>query len=292
MPGRVFISCGQHFKKERTAASQLQDWFKEQGYQPYVAIKAQSIQDVNSGIIGELKNSDYYVFIDFRREQLRTRGSKQWRGSLFTNQELAIAYLLGFEKVLFLKHKDLPLEGLLRYMASNAIKFSSTSEIANLVQKAVLEKGWHPSYTRHLAATDISWSHDIIAYGNLTGKFLYANIENRRNDLGALSAIMRLASITNPQGQKLPSNDRSPLKAAGQPGFNQVIWPQSHASWDLLMVNIRDQGHIYLNSALDIQSKLPVITEQGKHLLDYEVFAENFPILNFSVELMAKLVNV
>ena len=71
MPGRVFISCGQATTAERGVASKLSAAFKRRGFTPYVAIAAQTIEDVNSGIIGRLKTSDYYVFVDFRRDKVR-----------------------------------------------------------------------------------------------------------------------------------------------------------------------------------------------------------------------------
>ena len=144
MPGRVFISCGQSTCEEREIASQVRDWFRNEGFDPYVAIQTQSIQDVNSGIIGELKAADYYVFIDFRREQLVVKDREVWRGSLFTNQELAIAYLLGFEKVLFLQQEGIECEGLLKSTASNAKRFTNQFEVPELVKELVRERQWVP----------------------------------------------------------------------------------------------------------------------------------------------------
>ncbi len=53
MRARVFISCG-HREGERDIAHAIAEWFSSQGFRPYVALQAQSIQDVNSGTIGEL----------------------------------------------------------------------------------------------------------------------------------------------------------------------------------------------------------------------------------------------
>jgi len=71
---------------------------------------------VNSGIIGELKRSDFYVFIDFRRDKLWRHFKNLWqqaiyRGSLFTNQELAIAYLLQFDKAIFFQQEGIEHDG-------------------------------------------------------------------------------------------------------------------------------------------------------------------------------------
>src|SRR5690242_4859869 len=91
---RVFISCGQHTNDERHVAAGLYNLLQERGYSAYLAIGVQTILEINSGIIGELKNSDCYLFVNFRRESFGKGedGNDQYRGSLFANQELAIAY--------------------------------------------------------------------------------------------------------------------------------------------------------------------------------------------------------
>ena len=61
MAGRVFISCGQAKEEERKVGSQLRDYFAEHGFRPYVAIEAQSIQDVNSAL---LRRNNWKIFPD------------------------------------------------------------------------------------------------------------------------------------------------------------------------------------------------------------------------------------
>jgi len=290
MPGKVFISCGQSSQNERDVAARIQHWFEDNGFEPYVAINVQTIQDVNSGIISELKGSDYYVFIDCPRDEIQPCDEVCYRGSLFTNQELAIAYVLGFEKVIFLQHHNVKLEGLLRYMASNAIKFDNYSEVSEKLITEVERRSWSTTYSRHLLASKIRWSDEIISYQSLTqpkliGKFLYVDIENSRSDIAAHATVARLASITYPSGENQISPDRSHLKAAGFPGFSHTIWPLSHAAFDLLCVDNATPNRIFLNSALDKAPKDPIISEIGLYCLNYEVLSSGFPILQFSISL-------
>jgi len=137
MPGKIFISCGQDNSTEVWIANKVSDWLKTKGFEPYIAIETQSIQDVNSGIIGNLKLADYYIFIDFRRETI-SRFPREFRGSLFTNQELAIAYTLGFDEVIFIQQSGIKLEGISKYLLSNAIKFNKSDEILNIIQDQVV----------------------------------------------------------------------------------------------------------------------------------------------------------
>jgi hypothetical protein len=92
MKSKVFVSCGQKNKREVEVAREIRDLLSKRGFQPYIAKKVQAEFEINSEIIRELKNSDFYLFINFRRERI---GWGKFRGSLFSNQEFAIAYALG-----------------------------------------------------------------------------------------------------------------------------------------------------------------------------------------------------
>lgn len=271
MPAQIFLSCGQASSRERDAAVRLREYLSAQGFQVYVAIQAQSIQDVNSSIIRQLERSDYYLFVDFRREELGPTPTSGNRGSLFTHQELAIAYRSGFEQVLLFQETGTKLEGLLRYMAGNATSFDSIDELATKVAIAIRERNWTPTYSRHLIATRPRWSQGTIQYGPLIGRFLYVDIENKRPDLAAMD-------------DRYISPNRSHLKTTGQPGFNQVIWPQSHGAFDVLMVARYDAACIFLNSALDVPPA-PLIAACGHYGLEYAVLARDFPVLHFTIDL-------
>jgi len=185
MPARVFISCGQANDEERATAANIASELQANGFETYVAIQAQSIEDVNSGIISSLKRSDYYLFIDFKRDEME----KVARGSLFTNQELAIAYVLGFERVLFFQQAGVRLEGLLGYMGSNPTKFQQSSELPSLVIAAINARHWQPDYSRHLVVGPLRWSDTLIKYDDLFGRFLYIDIQNLRQDLAAYDTV-------------------------------------------------------------------------------------------------------
>jgi hypothetical protein len=295
MPGRVFISCGQAIDAERRVAGEVEQWFHSKGFTPHVAIATQSLADVNSGIIGELRRADFYVFIDFCRDELfRGRNTAcadatVFRGSLFTNQELAIAYLLQFEKAIFFQQEGIERDGLLRYMASNATRFAKIEDVPALVAEKAQEREWHPSYTRHLGIGASHWS-PVVPYVDDTGtrvvKGFLLDIHNRRADLGALNAICRLRSVKDlTSGVVFSGIDISPLKTTGQPGYARTIWPEDHGAWDLFTVSVQPPRAIFLNSCLDLWPRKPLIDKPGLYALEYQIFAENFPVLRFQIEL-------
>jgi hypothetical protein len=90
---RIFVSCGQRDEKEKLIAYQLERELIELGYEPYVAIHEQSTRSIIQNILPYLRDSEYFLFVDFRRERIMA-GSEEYRGSHFTNQQLAIAIYL------------------------------------------------------------------------------------------------------------------------------------------------------------------------------------------------------
>jgi hypothetical protein len=276
------------------------------GFDVYIAVDVQTILDINSGIIRELKNSDCYLLVNFRREPL---DGSHYRGSLFSNQELAIAYALGFERILVINQDKILPEGILRYMGINTETFATISDCCATVERVLDSSAWTADYSRRLKADRLRFSDEIIRYGTLVGQFLYIDVLNQRPDIAALEATARLSGFGPSGGAILPSSIRSPLKATARPGFSHTIFPKSWEAFDLLCVGIYDHpGELYLsapaasgtlvqpitmpqerqvllNTTLDLAQPpaLPITT--GVWQLRYEFFAIDFPVLTVIIEL-------
>ena len=135
MPARVFISCGQATLEERATADGVRRWLVSEGFDAYVAVNVQTISDLNAGIIGAIRTSDYYLFIDFPRDAIASGVAR--RGSLYSHQELAVAYALDFEHILLVKHEGVADEGVGKFIVSNIPKATSHTDVLKLVQDAV-----------------------------------------------------------------------------------------------------------------------------------------------------------
>lgn len=288
MPAKVFVSCGQAVPEERRVAEQIGIWLDAEGFIPYVATETQTLLDLNSDIIAELRTSDYYLFINFARETVRSAKGDSVRGSVYTNQELAMAYALGFEKFILVNQKGTTREGLHWYMVSNTPEFERYDEVLSIVKSAISKSQWSPDFSRHLAVLDCTWT-DEITYGDHTGRYclkiLEGRLANNRPDEGASATVARLSAITDPSGVRYQSPDLSPLKVAGQQGYSQTIWPKGYGRLALLALNVARPSSVYLNSALDIIPRAPIITTPGSYVLEYEAYATGFPPLSFVVEL-------
>jgi hypothetical protein len=261
----------------------IADWLRSEGFAAYVATQVQTILDLNGEIISELKRCDYYLFVNFRRDAL---GDGTFRGSLFTHQELAIAYSLGFEKMLFLNQAGVRTEGMLGFMVSNVPQFENSADAVDATKRAVHSSGWTPLYSRNLVVSRLRWGPQV-GYRDQTGQrsvqVLYADISNRRPDLGAIGAVARLSAIVE-LGIRRISPDRSHLKATAYPGYEQTIFPGDHAAFDMLALSLGQPHTLLLNSALDVSPRSALLASPGEYTLEYEVFAQGFPVLQFAID--------
>jgi len=233
--GKVFLSCGQHGLEERQIAREICDMLVARGFKVYLAINVQTILEINTGIIDELKDSDFYLFVNFRRERI---GWARFRGSLFSNQELAIAYAFGFEKLLVINQKDVLSEGMLRYMGNNSETFRDARDCRAVVERGIDRARWVPDYTRRLRPGQLRFSDpdSVIRFGNLVGRFLYLDIHNDRPDIAALETTARLVAFSRAGEAFQQCEIRSPLKATARSGFSHTIFPKSHEAFDVLCI--------------------------------------------------------
>ncbi|MES2308139.1 MAG: hypothetical protein V4507_04700 [Verrucomicrobiota bacterium] len=297
MKAKVFISSGQHTEDEKAVAKNVAELLQSKGFDTYVAIQVHTIMDLNREIIGELKKSDYYLFINFRRDLLASENSHDiYRGSLYTNQELAIAYAFGFEKMIFLNQKRVERKGMFGVMASNTPEFENYDEVVSLVERAIAESNWDTKFSRQLVPLSLEWS-PVIPFGDHTvwegspgrvkeTRILIVSVKNTRPDIGASNATMRLLKIVRKDiHQEIHFGDKNPLKATGHiNAFSQLIWPDSVGKFDLLAQE-NNSARIFLISAHDLSPRRPIIENGGLYHLEYEVFAEGFPITKFVIEL-------
>jgi hypothetical protein len=290
MSGNIFISCGQADAEEGQIASEVSALLVKQGFpEPYVAIQAQTIQDVNFSIINSLKKSDYYIFIDFARERIGSRGwfKPLFRGSLFTNQELAIAYVLEFKEVLYLQQEGVNLEGLGKYLLSNAVKFKNKNEVPRIIEQEVKNKGWLPTYSRHLTLGNPTYGQPC-QYTDSTGTYQQyiwlLEVENLRHDTAAFDTLARVNEITLPGGNKISCPDREFLKWAGKrEAYSATILPRSNARLDLFALDNANTSHLYLHSERDVIPRNPILNSPGIYTLHYQLFSKGFPLLDFDV---------
>jgi hypothetical protein len=279
LPGKVFVSCGQRAPNETRAADAVKRLLSEKfQLTPYVAFRVQSLGDIMR-ITDELRSSDYYLLIDFKRRQKKP---EDLPCSLFTHQEVALAQHLGFrEQIIALQQKGAPLEGFLRYLQSNPTSFKTISDLLEKVQVLVDKKGWNANYSRNLVVSKLTKS-PLFGYGDHTGGSRYnvawkAKIDNRRSDAAAVGAVCILDTINGD-----PCEDRAHLKWADQASYEPTLLPQDFGQVTLFTVRPNAPG-LFLQSLHDHAPREPIVKANGDYDLAFKVFARDFPLLQFNV---------
>src|SRR6266566_4900583 len=138
---RVFISCGQSkHSDEVETAQKISRRLQELGFDPYIAVEEQTLRGLKENIFSQIENSEYFVFVDFKREQLVSNDPPMHRGSLFSHQELALASFLDIPVLAFQETRVRPSDGILRFLQANCIPFTDRHLLANVIADAVQER--------------------------------------------------------------------------------------------------------------------------------------------------------
>ena len=293
MKARVFLSCGQNkdnpleMNAVNTIATRLREEF---GFDVHVAVN-KNFFNGNPKIFDNLKQSDYFLFINFERKVRLFHRQEDCFFSLYTHQELAMAIAYGFDEsnMLIFHKKRMRKVGILAGMVING-EFNGYSDVADVVINSVRDNNWESNYSRKLVFQSVSlnpqtnWLRD--RPGSIQGRrerVALVGILNRRNDYAATNCQVHLKKIA---GQDFPF-DRAPIKAAGLEAYSHTIWPGETVQFDLFGYDV-DQKKIFMHTDCDYTTaqglRKPLIEDSGDYILTYEVYAEHFPVSTFDVK--------
>jgi hypothetical protein len=157
----VFLSCGQRTGERELAAQIEQMIVKEFGLDCYNADSRQGFDDVMA-ITEHLSKADYYLFIDFKRDD-------DIPISVFTHQEFALARAWGITEILAFREKRLPPRdpGIVGYCLCHPFEFER-SNLLQRVRDAIkdnIDKGkWRVDYSRNLVASGLTSTGAMVPY--------------------------------------------------------------------------------------------------------------------------------
>ena len=290
---RVFISCGQRKNsQEETIAREIEKGIESLGYIPYVAINEQTTRGLKENIFQRLFQSEYFLFIDFKRENV-SKGlfsKKKYRGSLFSNQELAVAAYLDMPIVAFQEEMIKEHEGILYTIQANPIRFSSREGLSRLVLSKIEELKersiWHPSSRNELL---INRQHDNIADGNFgpnpnnPARYFHVRVTNMHRTKVAWKCVSYIEKILNSR-----TNEEVKLSMLVENKWRGIISADTQIpaggvrefdAFHLLKKEYR-AVHLGFNRSLidttefDSIYRLPV---PGTYEITYVVISESFP---------------
>ena len=295
-PARVFISCGQtKDSDELDTAQKIRDRLQALGFDPYIAVEEQTLSGLKENIFRQLQLTEYFVFVDFKREKLVPRRKTgllwspklQHRGSLFSHQELALASYLDLPLLAFQEKGVKTDDGILRFLQANATTFTDRHLLPNVIADEVQRRSWTPHSRNGLILERNPAQYvDVQVYGTqVYRRFYYVAVRNLHHHKTATNCYVYLEKaikLDQPHAE-IPFGSVE-LKWAGYTLPNAHILPQTARPFDALFTHHAQPTEVGFNVFSD--SSLfghPPMSAAGEYELRYSVVSDNFPIARASL---------
>ena len=301
LEARVFISCGQRKKAnlkkiskenvnmmtpEFQIAQQISKELKKLGFKPYIALEQQELEGVKEAIFKELRNSEYFLFIDFKREQLCAEGTLEfvwngvYRGSLFSHQELAIATFQGLEVLAFQEEGVKKDDGVLKFIQANCKTFSDRKKLPSLVA-AEVQKKWKPNWRNELALNRLDRDFQDAENRGVLGRYYHIRVLNNHKNRIARNCIGYIEHYRNLETGETRDFELVELKWKGVTTQAISIPPKKYRFLDAFHIEHDWSYHVWLGLNPHIVDSSSLMQEYrvnglGNHELYYVVFSEDF----------------
>jgi hypothetical protein len=256
------------------------------GFDPYIAVAEQTLKGVKENIFTKLRSSEYFLFIDFKRERLFEGNDPftdtgVYRGSLFSHQELSIATFQDYEVLAFQEASVKQDDGLLKFIQTNCIPFMDIKNLPSLVIQKVKEKNWNPNWQNELGLDrDVSDYEDANSQAG-TGRYYHIKVINKHKDKIARNCFAYIESIKDLGTGKVRHLELVELKWKGVIKETLSIIPKSFRYLDALHINFSNPTVAYLGinpfivdwTGYQIAYQIIGI---GDYEIEYVIFSEDF----------------
>ena len=276
---RVFISCGQNKKtNEVMIAGQIREKLEKLGFDPYIAVEEQTLRGLKENIFRQLSTSEYFLFVDFKREKLENEDVH--RGSLFSHQELALASFLDIEMLAFREAGVKAEDGIMRFLQANAIQFAEGDRhlLPDLIESRA--RKWDPNWRNELVLErDVAQFTDarVRNLNDRLGRYFQIGVKNLHKEKMATNCYAYLEKAIKLDPLSEISLNTVELKWEGYVFPNTHILPNTTRRFDALRImhdNPTDPQFIIFS---DYTGFDPPIHGEGCYELRYVVVADNFP---------------
>jgi hypothetical protein len=277
LPARVFISCGQRKDTDEIqVARDIEAEFRKLGFDPYVAVEEQTLRGITENIFRQLETSEYFVFIDFKREHITDRNA--CRGSLFSHQELALATYLGLPIIAFREKGVIPEDGIMGVIQGNSYPFTDRHFLKDVVIKKATELGWIPERQNGLLLNrkeDQFVDANDANFGKV--RVFHVEVENRHRTKPAIGCYTYLEQIVNTLSSEIIFQRTVEVKWTGYNFPMANIATDSRRSFDALFVRFDEPNIARLFVHTNYSAYSPLLSGPGEYILKFLVLAENFP---------------
>jgi hypothetical protein len=286
MKARVFISCGQSTQNDEIELTKRCGQLLESlGYNPYIAVSEQTLRGVKENIFARLSESEYFLFIDFKRELLPDRN---YRGSLFSHQELSIAAYLDKPLIAF-QEQDVRLEGVLSFVQGNCTKFSSRDKILPLIAEKV-SKSWQPEWLDVIKITrdssqfaDALHNHPHFPHGRPV-RYFHLDVKNYHCSKTAFNCYAYLEKIVDVKTGNTVDLKLVEFKWRGVVFPNVVIPYKSSRELDAFFVYHDSPTQLHLGAFTDSPEHMKLLPS-GEYELTFVVHSQNFSVTSSILKL-------
>ena len=274
---QVFVSCGQREDLgEVEVANKIADALGEAGFEPYVATKQQTLRGLKENIYERLAESEYLLFVDFKREQIAGTEGASYRGSVFSQQELAVAAHLGIEVIAFQEEGIKPREGILGFIQANCFQFTDRASLPTKVINAVRGQGWSANWKKCLSIEkDVDIARGVELEGKeVKGDFFRIIVRNNhlnkiaRNVYGYLKGVTNLTTNTSVKFEGIE------FKWAGYILPNAIIPNQSDRKLDAFWIPYHGPAMPSFQTFTDSTEYVPKLPGPGEWHLEYSVISD------------------
>jgi hypothetical protein len=296
MKAQIFLSCGQNNDwGEEPIARAIKEKIETSGlgFDCFVASEEQDLDCLRDVIFKHLEESDYFIFVDFKREELlKNHGQKAiYRGSLYANQELAVASYLRFaDNILLLQEEGVEehvgmLSAVLANLKEDKHTFRSSEreklpEIIYGLIKAKLDdtndnKRW-TNQTRNALALNVYQVADPV----LPRPF-HISVENLHHRKDARNCFAYLDEVINlDTGQKIGQTwETVEFKWANTKLASVRIAPKAHRIFDafwLIPTTTGTEMKFFYFSFPSTTDYCPHKLGFGRYRLTFSVISDNF----------------
>jgi len=277
---KIFISCGQSTQEEKQIGIQLSNYFRGRGFEPYFAEEIHTPEGITNNVFNTLKESEYFICILTPRMGSET-------GSLFVQQELAIASFLQIPTLLF-HFQEIQLEGIAKYLILNPIQVTTVDELLQSARNQT--ETWNNTSKNQLFLSFENHHRNLTianAPNQLLSDWYHITVYNPSRRFHAKDCIAYIASIIDvSSGQYIICNDDYKI---------ELIW----AGTGDVTVNIPSGGKRDFDAFYTIHRHNHIIFQQrtmsavyqyknlpfGHYKIVYVILADNFPSSSIEIEI-------
>jgi len=258
---RVFLSSGQKDgSSEVDLILQVKKYLEDEcGFLATVGTGTNAPVGVAEKVLQRLREADYFILVDFARDTVKPEVSTEpefKRGSLFSEQELAIAIFRGLNFLVFVE-KGIPIrDGILKHVLSAPVQFTQATlldEVRKTVGGLIQAGTWDNEWRNELTLSRLGRGPDSpgwVPYGDegkLHSKYFHVEVHNRHRDQIATGVHAYLEGWTE-VGTKGPANHPPlvELKFSGVRTRSVSIPPRKSREFDGVFVFHEAPGHAWV----------------------------------------------